>query len=75
MKIILIIDKYLNDYEFRNYSSYWLSELGFTNIEIEDPRFSDNDSKNDNDIFAKKAHKKYTIQTFLNRDITEKEFV
>ena len=73
MKVIVIIDKFINEFEFRNYSSYWLSQLGFTNIEIEDPRLSDEDPKNDNDIYAKKSHKNYTIQTFLNKDITKKE--
>ena len=73
MKVIVIIDEFLDEREFRNYSSYWLSKLGFTNIEIEDPKLSDNDSANDNDILASKRNKNYTIQTFLNVDITEKE--
>lgn len=73
MKFIVIIDEFLDEREFRNYSSYQLSKLGFTNIEIEDPKLSDNDSANDNDILASKRNKNYTIQTFLNVDITEKE--
>ena len=73
MKVIVIIDEFIDEREFRNYSSYWLSKLGFTNIKIEDPRLSDNDFKNDNDILASKDNKNYTVQTFLNMDITEKE--
>lgn len=73
MKVIVIIDEFLNETEFRNYSSYWLGKLGFTNIRIEDPRLADSEEKNDNDILATKGQKEYTIQTFLNVDITEKE--
>lgn len=73
MKVIVIIDEFLNELEFRNYCSYWLTKLGFTNIEIEDPRISDKDPKNNNDINAVRKNKEYTIQTFLNKDITEKE--
>lgn len=73
MKVIVIIDEFLDEREFRNYSSSWLSKLGFKNIEIEDPRISDDDPTNDNDILATKRKKEYTIQTFLNVDITEKE--
>ena len=73
MKVIVIIDEYVDEREFRNYCGHLLSKLGFTNIEIEDPRLSDEDSLNNNDILASKKNKKYTIQTFLNQDITEKE--
>ena len=73
MKVIVIIDEFLDEREFRNYSSYWLSKLGFTDIEIDDPTLSDEDAINNNDLLAIKKNKKYTIQTFLNVDITEKE--
>ena len=73
MRVIVIIDKYLNELEFRNYSSYWLSKLGFNNIKIEDERLSDDDLINNNDIIATKGDRKYTIQTFLNKCISEKE--
>jgi hypothetical protein len=73
MKIKVIIDKFLDGREFRNYSSSWLEKLGFEKIKIEDPRLSDNDPRNDNDIYAKKDGKEYTIQTFLNRELTQKE--
>ena len=75
MKVIVIIDEFLDEREFRNYSSYWLSKLGFTNIKIDDPRISDDDPTNDNDLLATKEGKNYTVQTFLNKDITEKEVV
>ena len=73
MNVILIINKYLDDREFRNYCSYWITKLGYKNIEIEDPRVSDGIKKNDNDFFANKGKKRYTVQTFLNKEVTEKE--
>ena len=73
MKVIVIIDEFLNETEFRNYGGYWLSKLGFTDIRVEDPRVSDGDPTNDNDMLARKDKKEYTIQTFWNVDITEKE--
>ena len=73
MKIIVIIDEYLDEREFRNYTSTWLENLGFKDIVIEDERLSDENSLNDNDMMARKNHKRYTIQTFLNQEITEKE--
>ena len=75
MKVIVIIDEYLDEREFRNYSSYWLSKLGFANIKIEDPRLADNDPLNDNDMLATKKKKNYTVQSFLNKEITEKEVI
>ena len=73
MKVIVIIDEFLDEREFRNYSCSWLEKLGFKNIKIEDPRLSDDNPVNNNDMFASKDNKDYTIQTFLNIDITEKE--
>lgn len=73
MKVIVIIDKYVDEREFRNYSTYWLSKLGFKSITIDDPSLNDEDSTNDNDFKATKRNKEYTIQTFLNQNITEKE--
>lgn len=72
MKVIVIIDKFLDEREFRNYSSYWLTKLGFDKVEIEDPRLSDDDLNNNNDIYAIK-NKQYTAQTFLNKNLTKKE--
>ena len=63
MKVIVIIDEFIDEREFRNYCSYWLSKLGFTNIKIDDPRLSDSDESNDNDIKAQKKKENYTIQT------------
>ncbi len=73
MRVIVIIDEFIDEREFRNYSGYWLSKLGFSDIKIEDPRLSDSDPINDNDILASRNNKTYTIQTFLNTDITKKE--
>lgn len=73
MKDLSIIDNFLDEREFRNYIVTLLPKLGFTDITYDDVRVSDNDVINDNDIKAIKNDTKYTIQTFLNRDITKKE--
>lgn len=73
MKVIVIINEFLDEREFRNYCAYWLTKLGFTNIRIDDVRLSDEDPKNNNDFLATKNKKEYTVQTFLNKEITEKE--
>lgn len=73
MKVIIIIDNFIDEREFRNYCAYWLSKQGFKNIIIDDARLSDSDPINNNDFTATKNNIKYTIQTFLNKDITEKE--
>lgn len=73
MKDISIIDNFLDNREFRNYVVSILPKLGFENITIDDVRISDCDSINDNDIKAYKNGVRYTIQTYLNQNITKKE--
>ena len=73
MKDLSIIDNFLDNREFRNYIVSILPKFGFENITIDDTRISDNDIINDNDIKAYKNDKRYTIQTYLNQDITKNE--
>lgn len=73
MNNLKIIDSFVDDREFRNYIVSILPKLGFENITIDDTRVSDSDAINDNDIKAYKSDMRYTIQTFLNRNITKKE--
>lgn len=73
MKDIEIIDQFLDDREFRNYVARALPIFGYENVEIEDVRIADGTKVNDNDMIAKKGDFTYTVQTFLNKDITEKE--
>lgn len=73
MKDMSIIDNFLDEREFRNYIYNLLPSLGFENILIDDVRVSDLTEINDNDIRAEKNGLRYTIQTFLNKDITKKE--
>ena len=67
---LFIIDNCVDDREFRNYIINLLEISGFKKINIDDVRLSDEDSANDNDLIAEKDFAKYTIQTFLNVDIT-----
>ena len=73
MTDLFIIDNYVDEREFRNYINHLLAKKGFVRITIDDVRISDHDKLNDNDMLAKKGELLYTIQTFLNTDITEKQ--
>ena len=73
MSDLEILDNYLDKREFRNYISTILYKFDYTDFEIDDVRLSDDDETNDNDLIAFKDGMKYTIQTFLNNDITENE--
>ena len=73
MNDLEILDNYLDKREFRNYISTILYKFDYTDFEIDDVRLSDDDETNDNDLIAFKDGMKYTIQTFLNNDITENE--
>lgn len=73
MNDLEILDNYLDKREFRNYISTILYKFDYTDFEIDDVRLSDDDETNDNDLIAFKNGMKYTIQTFLNNDITENE--
>ncbi len=73
MKDLLIIDQFLDDREFRNYVHSILIKNQFTNVAIEDARLVDKSRINDNDILAIKNGLIYTVQTFLNKEVTKKE--
>ena len=73
MEDIKILDNYVDDREFRNYIYKVLRDNGYTLIQLDDTRISDEDLINDNDIRACKEDMVFTIQTFLNTEITEKE--
>ena len=73
MNDIKIIDNFLDDFEFRNYVDTLLMKKGFKNISVDDARLSDRNKLNDNDLLAEKDGIKYTVQTFLNTIITQKE--
>ena len=73
MEDLEILDNFVDKREFRNYISNILAQLGFIDYEIEDVRVSDDYNINDNDLTAYRMGMKYTIQTFLNKDITMKE--
>lgn len=73
MKDLLIIDSFLDDREFRNYVHSILLKNSFTNVAIEDERLSDRYKINNNDILAIKNGTIYTVQTYLNKEISKKE--
>ena len=69
MNDLFIIDNYVNEREFRNYINSLLIKKGYNRVTIDDPRVSDSDKLNDNDILVKKGEIYYTIQIYLNTDI------
>lgn len=73
MEDIKILDNYVDDREFRNYIHKVLIENEYQLVTIDDVRIADSDKINDNDIRAFKDGMTFTIQTYLNIDITEKE--
>ena len=73
MEEIKIVNKYMDEREFRNYVNTMLYKHKYNLIEIEDVRLSDKDKKNDNDILVTKDNITYTVQTYLNTKIGEKE--
>lgn len=73
MKDLLIIDSFLDDREFRNYVHGILLKNNFTNVAIEDERLSDRYKINNNDILAIKNGTIYTVQTYLNKELSKKE--
>ncbi len=73
MNDLFIIDNYVDEREFRNYINELLKQKGYERINIDDVRIADGDKINDNDIIAKKGEIYYTIQVFLNKNITKKQ--
>ena len=72
MQDLFIIDNYVNEREFRNYINSLFIKKGFKRVTIDDVRISDSDKLNDNDILIKKGEVYYTVQIYLNTDITLK---
>ena len=72
-KELFIIDNALDEIEFRNYVSALLIKNGYKDVNIDDPRLINGMEYDDNDMTAKKGNKKYTIQTYLNTNISEVE--
>ena len=73
MEEIKIVDKYMDEREFRNYVNTMLNKHNYNLIEIEDVRISDKDEENNNDILVSKDNTTYTVQTYLNTKIGKKE--
>ena len=73
MNDLFIIDNYVDEREFRNYINEVLKHKGYEKVLMDDVRISDNTKLNDNDIIAKKGEIYYTIQVFLNKDITKRQ--
>ena len=72
MNDLFIIDNYVDEREFRNYLNTLLAKKGYTRITIDDPRISNQDKLDNNDILARKGNLDYTIQVYLNTNITKK---
>ena len=72
MEEIKIVNKYMDEREFRNYVNTMFYKRGYDPITIDDARVSDGDKKNDNDILVTKDNIKYTVQTYLNTEIGDK---
>ena len=73
MDELTVIDRFLDDREFRNYIASLLSRRGFREVRIEDVRTADGRRDNDNDLLVQKEGSIYTVQTYLNRVITSRE--
>ena len=72
MEEIKIVNKYMDEREFRNYVNTMFYKRGYDPITIDDARVSDGDKKNDNDLLVTKDSIKYTVQTYLNTEIGDK---
>jgi HJR/Mrr/RecB family endonuclease len=75
MEELMVIDSFMDDREFRNYIGTLLKNRGYTDVLIEDSRIADGRSDNDNDLLVRYEGRTYTVQTFLNREITAREIV
>ena len=75
MEELMVIDSFMDDKEFRNYIGTLLKNRGYTDVLIEDSRIADGRSDNDNDLLVRYEGRTYTVQTFLNREITAREII
>ena len=73
MEEIKIVDNYMDEREFRNYINTMFYKHHYSPISIDDVRLADNDKTNDNDQRVAKDGVRYTVQSYLNMEITEKQ--
>ena len=73
MEEIKIVDNYMDEREFRNYINTMFLKHHYNPITIDDVRLADSDKTNDNDQRVAKDGVKYTVQSYLNTEITEKQ--
>ena len=73
MEEIKIVDKFMDEREFRNYVHAMFYKHDYHPITIDDVRIADEDIENNNDLLVKKDNIRYTVQTYLNTKIGEKQ--
>ena len=73
MEELKIVKNFMNDREFRNYVNTMFYKRNYQRFKIDDVRLSDKNDENDNDIIVYKDNVKYTVQTYLNGKIGDKE--
>ena len=73
MEEIKIVDKYMDEREFRNYVYSMFDKYNYHPITIDDVRLGDDDKFNDNDLLVTKDKATYTVQTYLNTKIGKKQ--
>ena len=73
MEEIKIVDNYMDEREFRNYIYTMFYKHSYHPISIDDVRISDKDKKNNNDLLVTKDNVTYTVQTYLNTEIGDKQ--
>ena len=73
MEELDIVKKFMDDREFRNYVHTMFYKNNFKYIRLDDSRVSDEYPENDNDIKVTKDGIKYTVQTYKNTRITDKQ--
>lgn len=73
MEELKIVKEFMDDREFRNYVHTMFYKNNFKYIRLDDSRVSDVYPENDNDIKVTKDGIKYTVQTYKNTRITDKQ--
>ena len=73
MEELKIVKNFMNDREFSNYVNTMFYKRNYQRFKIDDVRLSDKNDENDNDIIVYKDNVKYTVQTYLNGKIGDKE--
>jgi len=73
MDELKIVKEFMDDREFRNYVHTMFYKNNFKYIRLDDSRVSDEYPENDNDIKVTKDGIKYTVQTYKNTRITDKQ--